>query len=85
MGRNIDFLIKELLNEKFDSIECPSKEELWQQVELGLTHGSGRKNINSFSYNSKLWFYLKSVSDFFFGKLVYFNNIDSRKNKNISQ
>ena len=85
MGLKIDFLIKELLNEKFDSIECPSKEELWQRVELGLTHGSGRKNINGFSYNSKLWVHLKSISGFFLGRLVYFNNIVSRKNKNISQ
>lgn len=36
MGKNIDSLIKDILEEEFDNIEYPPDDEIWEQIRLKL-------------------------------------------------
>jgi hypothetical protein len=81
MARDFDALLKELVEEKYESIVCPPKEEIWRQLEIKLLQNE-KERISKISYNhSKGITLFKKMSNYLSDKMKVFNFSFNRKSK----
>ena len=85
MGRKIDFLIKEVLKEKYDNIICPPKEEIWEQLEPKLLRGRKKNIIQGFNVFSKIQAPLKLIPNCLSSRPEVFTMVSGRKSKSDNQ
>lgn len=72
MGRNFDSLLKELIEEKYENIVCPPKEEMWRQLEERLSQGKKQKIFMLSYVSSRIKTILKAMPNYLTDKLSFF-------------